>query len=47
MKNLDDFQSDEADADFWRVGLLIVKEKGMTIRYIMITGKIILKSTYR
>ena len=35
IKNLDDFERDEADAYLCRTGLLIVKEKGMTIRYIM------------
>ena len=35
IKNLDDFERDEADAYLWRAGLLNVKEKGMTIRYIM------------
>ena len=34
-KNLDDFERDEADAYLWRAGLLNVKEKGMTICYIM------------
>ena len=33
IKNLDDFE--RADAYLWRVGLLNVKEKGMTICYIM------------
>ena len=35
IKNLDDFERDEADAYLWRAGLLNVKEKGMTICYIM------------
>ena len=35
MKNLDDFERDEADAYFWSAVLLNVKEKGMTICYIM------------
>ena len=35
VKNLDDFKRDEADAYLWRVGLLNMKEKGMTICYIM------------
>ena len=35
IKNLDDFKRDEADAYLWRAGLLNVKEKGMTICYIM------------
>ena len=34
IKNLDDFERDEADAYLWRAGLLNVKEKGMTICYI-------------
>ena len=35
IKNLDDFESDEADVCLWTGGLLNVKEKGMTICYIM------------
>ena len=35
IKNLDEFEIDEADAYLWTVGLLNVKEKGMTIRYII------------
>ena len=35
IKNLDDFERNEADAYLWRAGLLNVKEKGMTICYIM------------
>ena len=35
IKNLDDFKRDEADAYLWRAGLLNVKQKGMTISYIM------------
>ena len=35
IKNLDDFERDEADAYLWRAGLLNGKEKGMTIYYIM------------
>ena len=35
IKNLDHFERDEADAYLWRAGLLNVKEKGMTICYIM------------
>ena len=35
IKNFDDFERDEADVCLWRAGLLNVKEKGMTIRYIM------------
>ena len=35
IKNLDDFKIDEAETHLGRAGLLIVKEKGMTIRYIM------------
>ena len=31
IKNLDDFEWDEADAYLWRAGFLNVKEKGMTI----------------
>ena len=34
-KNLDDFDRDEADAYLWRAGPLNVREKGMTIYYIM------------
>ena len=35
IKNLDDFERDKADAYFWRAGVLNVKEKRMTISYIM------------
>ena len=35
IKSLDDFERDEADAYLWRIRLLNVKDKGMTIRYIM------------
>ena len=35
IKNLDDFEKDEADAYLQRAGLLNVTEKGMTISYIM------------
>ena len=35
IKNLNDFERDEANADFWRAGLLNVKEKRMTICYII------------
>ena len=35
IKNLDDFERDEVDSYLWRAGLLDVKEKGMTICYIM------------
>ena len=35
IKNLDDFERDDADAYLWRAELLNVKEKGMTICYIM------------
>ena len=35
IKNLDDFERDEAEAYLWRAGLLNFKEKGMTICYIM------------
>ena len=34
IKNLDDFERDEAEAYLWRARLLNVKEKGMTICYI-------------
>ena len=35
IKNLDDFETDEADVYLSRAGLLNVKEKRMTISYIM------------
>ena len=35
IKNLDDFERDEAGTYLWRAGLLNVKEKGITICYIM------------
>ena len=35
IKNFDDFKRDEADAYLWRAGLLNVKEKRLTIYYIM------------
>ena len=35
IENLDDFERDEADVYFWRAGLLYMKEKGMSICYIM------------
>ena len=35
IKNLDDFERDEADMYLWVVGLLNVTGKGMTICYIM------------
>ena len=35
IKNFDDFERNETDANVWKVGLLNLKEKGMTIRYIM------------
>ena len=35
IKNLNDFEGDEADMYLSRAGLLNVKEKGMTICYIM------------
>ena len=35
INNFHDFERDEADAYFWRAGLLNVKGKGMTICYIM------------
>ena len=31
IKNLDDFERDEAEAQLWRAGLLNMKEKGITI----------------
>ena len=34
IRNLDDFERDEADVYLWRAGLLNMKEKGMTICYI-------------
>ena len=35
IKNLDDFERDEAGAYLWRVGLLNIKENGVTISYTM------------
>ena len=35
MKNLDEFERDETEAFLRRAGLLNVKERGMTICYIM------------
>ena len=35
IKNLDNFERDEAEAYLWRAGLLNVKEKGMTICCLM------------
>ena len=35
IKNFDDFVRDETDAYLWRAGFLNVKERGMTIHYIM------------
>ena len=35
IKNLDSFKRDEADGYLWRAGFLNVKEKEMTISYIM------------
>ena len=35
IKNFDDFERDETDAYLRKAELLNVKEKGMTIRYIM------------
>ena len=35
IKNLDDFERDEADPYLWRAGLLNMKEKGMNICYFM------------
>ena len=32
IKNLNDFERDEADVYLWRAGLLNLKEKEMTIR---------------
>ena len=34
IKNLNDFEKDEADPYLWRAGLLNVKDKGMIICYI-------------
>ena len=34
IKNLDDFERDEADVCLWRAGLLNPKKKGITICYI-------------
>ena len=38
FENLDDFERHEADTYLWRAGLLNLKEKGMTICYIMNRG---------
>ena len=35
VNNLDDFERDKTDAYLWRAELLNVKEKGMTICYII------------
>ena len=35
INNLNVFERDEVDAYLWRAGLLNVKEKGMTICYLM------------
>ena len=35
IKNLDDFEGDDAGLHFWRAGLLNVREKGRAICYIM------------
>ena len=35
IKNLDEFERDEADAYLWRAGLLNMKEKRMNICYFM------------
>ena len=35
IKDLGDFERDETDTYLWRSGLLNVKEKGMTICYVM------------
>ena len=32
IKNMNDFETDEADAHLWRAGLLNLKEKEMTVR---------------
>ena len=34
IKNLNNFERDEADQHYWRAGFLNVKKKGMTICYI-------------
>ena len=38
IKNLDDFERDEADVHLGRAGLLNAKEKGMTMCYMMSRG---------
>ena len=38
LQNLDDFETDEVDGYLCRAGLLNVKEKGMTMCYIMNSG---------
>ena len=35
IKNLDDFERDEADVRLWRARLLSLKEKGITTYYII------------
>ena len=35
IKNLDDFERDEADTYLWRAGVLNMKQKRMTICHIM------------
>ena len=35
IKDLDEFEGDEADMNLWRAGLLNLKAKEMTICYIM------------
>ena len=42
IKNLDDFERDEADAYLWKSGLLNVKEREITICYIMSRGFVML-----
>ena len=42
IKNLDDFERDEADAYLWKSGLLNVKERGIAICYIMSRGFVML-----
>ena len=39
IKNLDDFEKDEADACLWRARLLNVKEKGM-LHYEQVFGNV-------
>ena len=35
IKNFDDFERDEKDANVWKAVLLNLKEKGMTMHYIV------------